>query len=65
MKFDSDGLMPVIVQDDLTGEVRMLALRERGSDRRDEEDEARDFFFALAQRAVGEGRDERALRGRA
>jgi len=25
MKFDSQGLMPVIVQDELTGEVRMLA----------------------------------------
>jgi phosphoribosyl-ATP pyrophosphohydrolase/phosphoribosyl-AMP cyclohydrolase len=25
MKFDAQGLMPVVVQDDLTGEVRMLA----------------------------------------
>ena len=25
MKFDAEGLMPVVVQDELTGEVRMLA----------------------------------------
>jgi phosphoribosyl-AMP cyclohydrolase / phosphoribosyl-ATP pyrophosphohydrolase len=31
MEFDSDGLMPVVVQDDLTGEVRMLAYADKSA----------------------------------
>ena len=31
MQFDSQGLMPVVVQDELTGEVRMLAYADAGA----------------------------------
>jgi phosphoribosyl-AMP cyclohydrolase / phosphoribosyl-ATP pyrophosphohydrolase len=44
MKFDSQGLMPVVVQDDLTGEVRMLAYADEAALERTKKEGHATFF---------------------
>ena len=55
-----DGLLPVVVQDHLTGELRMFALRDAGGHPEDPRDRAaRRSGAGRAGRALGEGPDER------
>jgi len=55
MKFDSAGLMPVIVQDDLTGEVRMLAYADAQALERTRETKRATFFSRSRQAAWVKG----------
>lgn len=50
MKFDSEGLMPVVVQDELTGEVRMLAYANGAAIERTRT-EGRATFFSRSRNA--------------
>jgi phosphoribosyl-ATP pyrophosphohydrolase/phosphoribosyl-AMP cyclohydrolase len=50
MKFDSEGLMPVVVQDDLTGEVRMLAYADAAALERTRK-EGKATFFSRSRNA--------------
>ena len=59
LTFDAHGLVPVIVQDHLTGEIRMFAFATPAAIAEDPRDGARDVLEPLAQRALGEGAHER------